>query len=122
MPDDAKLAGRREAPIPMHEWGATCGALLEGNQQAYARWVQAMFALSQEIGRFTQARLQEDMTAWSTLATCQSPVEAMECQRRFTAKAAEQYSEEIAKLSQIMMGIAGEGLASAPRRRTHATG
>jgi len=46
-----------------------------------------MNALSQEIAQFTQNRLQEDMAAWSTLASCNSPEDAFECQRRFAQQA-----------------------------------
>jgi len=113
MPDDAKTARRREAPAQIRDWAATGASLLEGNQHAFARWLQGMFALSQEITQFTQGRLQEDMAAWSALATCRSPEEAMDCQRRFAAKATEQYAEEIGKLSQLMVSMAAEGFTPA---------
>jgi phasin family protein len=76
-----------------------------------ARWLQGMFALSHEITQFTQGRLQEDMAAWSALATCRNPEEAIDCQRRFAAKATEQYAEEIGKLSQMMVGMTAAGHA-----------
>jgi hypothetical protein len=119
MPDDAKTARRREAPAQARDWAATSASLLEGNQHAFARWLQGMFALSQEITQFAQGRLQEDLAAWSALATCRSPEEAMDCQRRFAAKATEQYAEEIGKLSQMMVGMTAEGPAP-PQQRPHA--
>jgi phasin family protein len=119
MPNDSKAARRHDAPERSQDFGATCAAMLEGNQHAMARWLQAVFALSQEITQFTQTRLQEDMAAWSTLAACRNPEEAMECQRRFAAKATEQYAEEIGKLSQMTMSMAGEGFAPS-RQRPHA--
>jgi hypothetical protein len=72
-------------------------------------------ALSQEIAQFTQMRLQEDMAAWSTLASCNSPEDAFECQRRLAEKATAGYVAEVAKLSQMMMSLASEGLE--PRQR-----
>jgi hypothetical protein len=119
MPDDAKTARRREAPAQAHDWAATSASLLEGNQHAFARWLQGMFALSQEITQFTQGRLQEDMAAWSALATCRSPEEAMDCQRRFAARATEEYAYAAGKLSQMMVTIAAEGLTP-PHQRPHA--
>jgi hypothetical protein len=74
-----------------------------------------MNVLSQEIAQFIQSRLQEDLAAWSTLASCKSPEEAFECHRRFAAKATEEYGAEITKLSQLMMSLASEGLASRER-------
>jgi hypothetical protein len=109
MPDEAKSVPstpstpRRGAPERKQDSGMNYGDMLGGNQQAFGRWFQAMFALGQEITRFTQARLQEDMAAWSALAACRSPDEAMACQQRFAAKAAEQYTDEMSKLSQLMM-------------------
>lgn len=119
MPDDTKTARRREAPAQTRDWAATSASLFEGNQQAFARWLHGMFALSQEITHFTQGRLQEDMAAWSALATCRSPEEAIDCQRRFAAKVTEQYADEIGKLSQMMVSIAAEGLTP-PQQRPHA--
>jgi phasin family protein len=101
MPDEAKTAERRPSREQKPE--QPYAALLEGNQQAFTGWLRAMFGLFEEISRFTQARMQEDMAAWSTLASCRSPEEAVECQRRFAAKAAEQYSDEMKRLSQLMM-------------------
>jgi len=90
------------------------GFLIESNQRAFARWFQGINALSQEIAQFTQGRLQEDIAAWSTLASCDSPTAALECQRRFAEKATAGYVAEITKLSQMMMSLASEGLASRP--------
>jgi hypothetical protein len=91
------------------------GVLLEANQLAFARWLNGVNALSQEIAQFTQSRLQEDMAAWSALASCNSPESAFECQRRFAEKATAGYVAEVAKLSQMMMSLASEGLE--PRQR-----
>ena len=120
MPDDGKSAARREAPAQSPDWGAPFGTLMEGGQQAYARWLQTMSELSQEITRFAQGRLQEDMTAWATFVGCHNPEEAMACQRQFSAKAAAQYSEEIGKLSQMMARMVSAGLFPTPQQRKSA--
>jgi len=114
MPDDPRSAAASSKPAadPRAPLYAT---LFESNQHAFARWLAGMFALSQEITQFTQSRLQEDMAVWSMLATCRSPEQAVDCQRRFAAKLADQYSDEIAKLSRMMMSIAAEGLTSLPQ-------
>jgi hypothetical protein len=116
MPDDPRSAPAAAASKPAAEPRAPLYAtLFEGNQHAFTRWLAGMFALSQEITQFTQSRLQEDMAVWSMLATCSSPEQAVDCQRRFAAKLADQYSDEIAKLSRMMMSIAAEGLTSLPQ-------
>ncbi len=116
MPDDAKAARPQpmtkhppESPVPNY------AAFFGGGQQTFSRWMQGMFTLSQEITRFTQGRVQEDMAAWWALASCRTPEEAANCQQRFAAKAVEEYSEEITKLSQMMMTVATEGLSAARR-------
>ena len=59
------------------------------------------------------------MAAWSMLASCNSPEDAFECQRRLAGKATAGYVAEVAKLSQMMMSLASEELE--PRQRdTHA--
>jgi phasin family protein len=102
-------------PTTTGGWTPNYGFLLESNQRAFAHWFQGMNALSQEIAQFTQSRLQEDIAAWSTLASCNSPEAALECQRRFAAKATAGYVAEVTKLSQMMMSLASEGLASRQR-------
>lgn len=114
MPDETRPAhaqstvkAQPDFPIPSY------AALLGGGPQAFTRWMQGMFTLSQEITRFTQGRVQEDLAAWWALASCRSPEEAASCQQRFAAKAIEEYSEELTKLSQLMVKVATEGLATA---------
>jgi len=92
------------------------GFLLEANQRAFAHWFHGMTVLSQEIAQFTQSRLQEDIAAWSMLASCTNPADVLDCQRRFAQKATAVYTEEVAKLSQMMMSLAQEGLESQQRR------
>lgn len=116
MPDDARAARPRPATKPQPESLVPNYAAFLTGQDAFARWVQGMVTLSQEIARFTQSRVQEDFTAWWALAFCRSPEDAVTLQQRFAAKAIEEYSEEIAKLSQTMMTVATEGLASVQRR------
>ena len=102
MPDDPKSI----APKPITQVRPP-----DSNEQAFARWLRGMFAVAQEITQFTQLRLQEDMAALSTLAVCASPEQALECQRRFAAKAGEQYAGEMTKLSQMMISVANQGLS-----------
>lgn len=117
MPDDTKTARSQRTTKPPSEIPApNFAALFTGGQQAFTGWTQGMFTLSQEIARFTQGRVQEDMAAWWELASCRSPEQAANCQQRFAAKAIEEYSEEITKLSQMMMKVATEGLSSVQQR------
>jgi len=90
------------------------GFLFEANQQAFARWFQGITILSGEVTQFIQSRLQDDMASWSALASCKTSEEAFECQRRFAEKATAQYSEEITKLSQLMLRLATQGLELFP--------
>ena len=112
MTDAADTAPTKETKFPAIGMLPNFGFLLEANQQSFARWFQGTMELSKDITQFTQNRLQEDMAAWSALSQCKSIDEAVECQRRLVEKATAQYSEEIAKLSQIMMNLASEGLTS----------
>jgi phasin family protein len=110
--EHAKLARPESfAPAPIGSV-AGYGFLLESNQQAFARWFSGITTLSAEVTRFIQNRLQDDMAAWSALASCRTPEEAFECQRHFAEEATAQYSQEITKLSQLMLRLATEGLES----------
>jgi hypothetical protein len=93
--------------------------LLGANQQFFARWLNGVNALSQEIAQFTQNRLQDDMAAWSTLAKCDSPADAFKCQQRFAQNATEGYMAEVAKLSEMMMSLMRVGSES-PQHGAHA--
>ncbi len=88
------------------------GFLFEANQQAFARWFNGITTLSGEVTQFIQRRLQDDMAGWSALASCRTPEEAFECQRRFAERATAHYAEEVTRLSQLMMRLATEGLDS----------
>jgi hypothetical protein len=116
MPEEAKPRGRHEKP------GASASPFtlfFEVNQQATTQWLQTISELSQEIAQFAQTRFQEDAAAWVSLLACHKPEEVMECQRRFTAKAAEQYGEEIDKLSRIMTRVPAIGAFSPAHRRPY---
>jgi phasin family protein len=115
MTNQAKHAQPAKGAVPTNGEAPNYGFLLESNQRAFARWLNGVNALSQEIAQFTQSRLQEDMAAWSALASCNSPEAAFECQRRFAQEATAGYVAEVAKLSQMMMSLASEGLE--PRQR-----
>lgn len=104
---------RPQSPLPApNESASGYGFLFEANQHVFASWFRGVGTLSGELTRFIQDRLSDDMAAWSALAACKTPEEAFECQRRFAEKATTQYSEEIAKLSQLMLNLATEGLHS----------
>ena len=115
MTSQSKQTHPATGTLPTGGWAPNYGFLLEANQLAFARWLNGVNALSQEIAQFTQSRLQEDMAAWSTLASCNSPEAAFECQGRFAEKATAGYVAEVTKLSQMMMSLASEGLE--PRQR-----
>ena len=110
MPDDT-IAPKQQPKAPMNDWAANYAALLEGNQQAFAQWMQGTMAVSQEITRFAQQRLGEDVSAFWSVATCRGPEEAVACQQRFAVQATEQYAEEMTRLSQMMAAAAAEGFA-----------
>lgn len=122
MPDDAKPAKPRQAKAqaPEMNWNFAA-ALLEGNQRLFSRWLESVAAFSQEVARFTQSRLEQDMAAWQALAGCHGVDQALDCQRRFAADAADQYAEEIAKLSQMLVQLGGESLSLTPRQSGAAT-
>lgn len=99
------------------EWGTNpAAALMAGSQRAFTHWFEAMVALSQEMTEFTQTRMREDMTAWSALAACRDPGEALECQKRFAATASKQYADEFAALSRLLVNATQGGLAAVDRR------
>lgn len=119
MPDDVMSTRRARKQAQATDHRSAIESVAPGGNHAFARWVEGMFALSREIAQFTQVRLQEDIAAWSTLATCRSPEQALDCQHRFVAKMSDQYSAEIDRLSRMMMNIAGQGLSFVQQRSAH---
>jgi phasin family protein len=106
MADEMKSPRQAQAKPSANPWATT---MLDSGQQAFSRWIEGMLALSQELTRFTQDRLQEDLAAWQSFVSARSPDEAMKCQGRFAAKATEQYAEEIDKLSHMILQMSGPG-------------
>jgi hypothetical protein len=122
MPDEAKLMPKQHPKVTGDGWAQPYTAFLNNGQHAFAHWIQDAIDLSQEISHFIRERLQEDIAASVALGACRSAEDLIDCQRRFANKAAEQYSEEIGKLSQMMMKLATAGLSScAPDRRPQDT-
>jgi thioesterase domain-containing protein len=86
-------------------------ALIEGNRQAVARWMETLLALTQEITSFTQHRFQEDMDTLLVFAACRSPAQALEHQQRYFSKASQEYTDEIAKLGRMVTSLGCEGIS-----------
>lgn len=99
-------------PEPAKGWDEQVASLLAINERAFRFWTRGVSAFAEEMTRFTEERLREDGAAWQVLATCRSPIDALECQRRFVVKATEQYLAEAGKLSEIAMTLAGESVAA----------
>jgi hypothetical protein len=91
--------------------------MLDGAQHAFGGWLEGVLAISQETTRFMQARLEEDVAAWSELAACRNPGDFRDCQQRFATKAAEEYAAEFGKLSQMVMGFATRQFRSVDQQR-----
>lgn len=75
--------------------------------------MQAWQDVMTECGRFVMGRLQEDLETQKALLGCKSPEELMRVQSEFYRTAIAQYSEESARLIQIMSDAAQEALHEA---------
>ena len=84
----------------------TYAFLFEGNRQILERWFRGVLELSQEVLQFTQARLQEDATAWAQLAGMRNFEEVSRLQQHFAERMAKEYLEEFNRLSHIVAGMA----------------
>lgn len=106
---------------PALGWNGQLDSLLAANERAFRAWARGVSTIAEEMNRFTQSRLREDAEAWQVLATARSPMDALECQRRFAEKAAAQYMEEAGRLSQLAVSIANESYSSAETELAEAT-
>ena len=105
--------GPSESSKPrMQATGWDPSSVLAMNQQALECWARAISALTEEMGQFVQARLQEDMGTWAKLTACKDPSQAFECQRQYAEKAAADYLDEANKLSRLTMSIASDRFAA----------
>ncbi|HZB92242.1 MAG TPA: phasin family protein [Stellaceae bacterium] len=91
----AELSAHIRSPLPA----------MAAGEQVVEHWLHGMSALSQEIARFTQQRLQEDADTWMKLASCRSVEEAIACQQRFAETAMKQYLDEAARVSHLLVGM-----------------
>lgn len=73
---------------------------------------RGMAAFAEEMTRFVQARWQTEVEAWTKLATCRDPSEALACQQRHAEKTFADYADEFAKLSRLMMDASAESMAA----------
>lgn len=82
------------------------------DQQRMESWTRGMTACAEEMTRFVQARWQTDVDAWTKLAACREPTEAIACQQRYAEKTLTDYADEFAKLSRLMMDASTQGLSA----------
>ena len=87
------------------------------DQEGIERWTRGMSAFATEMTSFVQARLQTNMEAWTKLATCRSPSEALECQQHYAEKAMTDYLDAFSRLSQMTMGTATETVSALQKQR-----
>lgn len=123
MPDQthAKQSSKSAPQSPAKGWNGQLSSLLAVNERAFRSWARGVAAFSEEMTRFTQARLREDTETWQVLAACRNPMDALECQRRYAEKAAEQYLAEAGKLSEIAVSVANENLTALQSEAAEAT-
>jgi len=124
MPDQThprKTAPKAAGFMPAKGWDGNLASLLAVNERAFRSWARGVSAFTEEMARFTEARLREDNAAWQVLAACRSPLDAFECQRRYAEKATEQYLAEAGKLSELAMTLANENLAALQSEAGEAT-
>ncbi len=86
------------------------------NMETAEAWVQGSrsllegaLAISEELGHFTQRRLQDDMETFRGMLACGNVLDALECQRQFAQRMTAQYAEEAGKLANMMAGMANGG-------------
>ena len=75
--------------------------------------LEGAMALSQELGQFTQRRLQDDMDTFRGLLTCGTVLDAFECQRQFAQRLTSQYAEEAGRVASLIARMTN-GAASSP--------
>lgn len=112
MPDQTHAKQSSKSATPAKGWDGQVSSLLAINERAFRAWTRGVSAFTEEMSRFTQERLKEDAETWQVLAACRNPMDALECQRRFAEKAAEQYMAEAGKLSEIAVSVANENLTA----------
>src|SRR5919204_1254726 len=110
MTDKAKEAGGPCIGWPgTDSWTGSWAPVLRANRVALDRWtkvsdtmVKGMFAISQEMTQFAQARFKEAAKNCETLSHCHSPSEALGCQQRHAEAATAEYLEEANKLTVLI--------------------
>lgn len=108
MPNRAKATKSHEFP--------DFSVAIDGVQHALAHWVQGMFELSQEVARFAQSRMREDIAHWQALVNCRKMDQIRIYQDRFVADALKEYADELATLSHMTVSLVGDGMALAQPR------
>jgi len=110
MAEKAKPTDMSITKMAASSWDPS--SILAMNQKALECWTRAISALTEEMGHFVQARLQEDMGTWTKLTSCKDPTQAIECQRQYAEKAATDYFDEANKLSRLTMSLANDSFSA----------
>ena len=79
---------------------------------AYERWVENLFKISEEISHFAQNRIQRDIASWKKLAMCRDPGEFINCERVMAEEAMSQFAEDVFRISQLIAMATGNAYSS----------
>ncbi len=82
------------------------------DQQPFQSWARGMSALTEEMGQFMQARLREDIGAWSKLTACRDPSQLLETQRQYVEKSAADYLDEAGKLTRLALDMTNDSFSA----------
>ncbi len=88
--------------------------LLAAWGEAGTSCLKACAAWQQEMSRFVSARVEADVTAQKSLASCHSLADAAKLQQEWAAATVNDYFNEIGRLVEITSSYAPSGQAAAP--------
>ena len=120
MPEDVSGAKEPKVVAWTKAWSAGFEPTYGMNRRAFENWARGMARFSSDMARFMQSRLLEESAMWEKLATCRDIGDAVDCERRFIAKASSDYTEAAQKFSHLMLEIAsnvGQGLTHQPKAK-----
>ncbi len=95
------------------------GPVLEALMHSGEAYAKACLAWQEEVCRFFGSRLQWDGRVSAALAKCRTLTELAEIQQDWAKTAAQDYFDEVGRLTQIASGFVPSWLPSAERPRSH---
>lgn len=112
-----RLPGVESLPAS-NMWNSALSAYAD----CFGEWAAAGAAWQSEVSRFAERRLKDNVSTWLTLLSATDAASVWQTQGAWTVRAAEDYSDEGARLAELVTSVTLSGVTPEAQQTTQLLG